>query len=219
MHSPLSLQKRPRYIAIAGNIGAGKTTLTTRLGKHFSWDVHYESTDNNPYLSDFYEDMQRWSFNLQIFFLNSRYQQILEILKGSRTVVQDRTIYEDAYIFAPNLHDMGLMSSRDFYNYMDLFKTMSSQIQAPDLLIYLKASIPTLVNHIHKRGRDYEGNMSLDYLKRLNDRYEAWIANYQEGKLLVINIDEVDFEKNSEDLGKIIDQVTGELHGLFDQQA
>lgn len=219
MHSPLSPQKRPRYIAIAGNIGAGKTTLTTRLGKHFSWDVHYESTENNPYLSDFYEDMQRWSFNLQIFFLNSRYQQILEILKGSRTVVQDRTIYEDAYIFAPNLHDMGLMASRDFYNYMDLFKTMSSQIQAPDLLIYLKASIPTLVNHIHKRGRDYEGNMSLDYLKRLNDRYESWIANYQEGKLLVINIDEVDFEKNSEDLGRIIDQVTAELHGLFDQQA
>ncbi len=212
-------QKHPRYIAVAGNIGAGKTTLTTKLGKHFSWDVHYESTDNNPYLSDFYEDMQRWSFNLQIYFLNSRYQQILEILKGSRTVVQDRTIYEDAHIFAPNLHDMGLMSARDFHNYMDLFKTMSSQVQAPDLLIYLRASIPTLVAHIHNRGRDYEGNMSLDYLKRLNDRYEAWISNYREGKLLIINVDEIDFEKNAADLGKILDQVNTELHGLFYQES
>lgn len=218
MNPTISPQKRPKYIAIAGNIGAGKTTLTTKLGKHFSWDVHYESTDNNPYLSDFYDDMQRWSFNLQIFFLNSRYQQILEILKGVRTVVQDRTIYEDAHIFAPNLHDMGLMASRDYYNYMDLFKTMSSQIQAPDLLIYLRASIPTLVSHIHKRGREYEGNMSLDYLKRLNDRYEAWISGYNEGKLLIINIDEIDFEKNFEDLGRIIDQVSAELHGLFGQE-
>ena len=162
--------------------------------------------------------MQRWSFNLQIYFLNSRYQQILEILKGSRTVVQDRTIYEDAHIFAPNLHDMGLMSSRDFHNYMDLFKTMSSQVQAPDLLIYLRASIPTLVSHIHNRGRNYEGNMSLDYLKRLNERYEAWISGYREGKLLIINSDEVDFENNTEDLGKIIDQVQAELHGLFYQE-
>lgn len=218
MNNQPAKPKQPRYIAIAGNIGAGKTTLTTKLGKHFSWDVHYESTDNNPYLSDFYEDMQRWSFNLQIYFLNSRYQQILEILKGSRTVVQDRTIYEDAHIFAPNLHDMGLMSSRDFHNYMDLFKTMSSQVQAPDLLIYLRASIPTLVSHIHNRGRNYEGNMSLDYLKRLNERYEAWISGYREGKLLIINSDEVDFENNTEDLGKIIDQVQAELHGLFYQE-
>ena len=218
MNNQPAKPKQPRYIAIAGNIGAGKTTLTTKLGKHFSWDVHYESTDNNPYLSDFYEDMQRWSFNLQIYFLNSRYQQILEILKGYRTVVQDRTIYEDAHIFAPNLHDMGLMSSRDFHNYMDLFKTMSSQVQAPDLLIYLRASIPTLVSHIHNRGRNYEGNMSLDYLKRLNERYEAWISGYREGKLLIINSDEVDFENNTEDLGKIIDQVQAELHGLFYQE-
>ena len=171
--------------------------------------------DDNPYLSDFYLDMKRWSFNLQIYFLNSRYQQILKILSGHETVIQDRTIFEDAYIFAPNLHDMGLMSSRDFQNYFDLFKTMSSQIQPPDLLIYLKASIPTLVSHIQSRGRDYEGNMSLDYLKRLNDRYEDWIANYEEGNLLVINSDDIDFSNNPEDLGKVLNMVDAELHGLF----
>jgi deoxyadenosine/deoxycytidine kinase len=204
-----------KHIAIAGNIGAGKTTLTTLLGKHFGWDVHYESTDDNPYLSDFYLDMQRWSFNLQIFFLNNRYQQILQIQQGERTVVQDRTIYEDAFIFAPNLHDMGLMTTRDFENYFSLFKTMSSQIKAPDLLIYLKANISTLVSHIQTRGRDYEGNMSLDYLKRLNQRYENWIDGYKEGKLLVINSDEVDFENAPEDLGKVINKVQAELHGLF----
>ncbi|MEZ5043557.1 MAG: deoxynucleoside kinase [Saprospiraceae bacterium] len=204
-----------KHIAIAGNIGAGKTTLCTQLGKSFGWDVHYESADNNPYLSDFYMDMQRWSFNLQVFFLNSRYQQILKILNGDTTVIQDRTIYEDAYIFAPNLHDMGLMSTRDFQNYFELFKTMSSQIQPPDLLIYLKASIATLVSHIQARGRDYEGNMSLDYLKRLNERYETWISTYEEGRLLVISVDDLDFKNNPEDLGKVVDLVRGELHGLF----
>ncbi len=210
-----SEKKEAKYIAIAGNIGAGKTTLTTQLGKHFGWDVHYESTDDNPYLSDFYTDMHRWSFNLQIYFLNSRYQQVLEILNGQNTVIQDRTIYEDAYIFAPNLHDMGLMSTRDFENYFSLFKTMSSQIKPPDLLIYLKASIPTLVNHIQHRGRDYEGTISIDYLKRLNERYDTWIDGYDKGKLLVINSDEVDFLGNPEDLGKIVSSVQGEIHGLF----
>jgi deoxyadenosine/deoxycytidine kinase len=204
-----------KHIAIAGNIGAGKTTLCTQLGKQFGWDVHYESTENNPYLSDFYMDMQRWAFNLQIFFLNNRYQQILKILNGEKTVVQDRTIYEDAYIFAPNLHDMGLMSSRDFQNYFELFKTMSSQIRPPDLLIYLRASIPTLVAHIQARGREYEGNMSLDYLKRLNERYETWISGYNEGRLLIINSDDVDFKHSAEDLGKVVNLVSGELHGLF----
>ena len=204
-----------KYIAIAGNIGAGKTTLSTQLGKHFGWEVHYESTDNNPYLSDFYNDMKRWSFNLQVYFLNNRYRQILEILKGGITVVQDRTIYEDAYIFAPNLHDMGLMSTRDFNNYFDLFKLMTSQIQPPDLLIYLKADISTLVTHIQTRGRDYEGSMSLDYLKRLNERYEDWIDGYREGNLLVIDANEVDFKNNPEDLGKVINLVSGELLGLF----
>jgi len=204
-----------KHVAIAGNIGAGKTTLCTQLGKHFGWDVHYESADDNPYLSDFYEDMKRWSFNLQIYFLNNRYRQILKILNGDRTVIQDRSIYEDAYIFAPNLHDMGLMTTRDFENYTDLFKLMTSQIQAPDLMIYLKASISTLVSHIQSRGRDYEGSMSLDYLKRLNQRYDDWILTYNEGPLLVINADDIDFFNNPEDLGKIVNLVQAELHGLF----
>lgn len=204
-----------KHIAIAGNIGAGKTTLCSKLAKQFGWGTHFESAEDNPYLEDFYMDMQRWSFNLQIYFLNNRYQQVLKILQGDKTVIQDRTIYEDAYIFAPNLHDMGLMTSRDFENYFSLFKTMSSQVQAPDLLIYLRASIPTLVSHIQSRGRDYEGSMSLDYLKRLNERYEKWIDGYNEGKLLVINSDGIDFQNNAEDLGEIVNQVQGELHGLF----
>lgn len=204
-----------KHVAIAGNIGAGKTTLCTQLGKNFGWDVHYESTDNNPYLSDFYTDMQRWSFNLQIYFLNNRYRQILKILGGERTVIQDRTIYEDAYIFAPNLHDMGLMTTRDFSNYQDLFELMSSQIKAPDLMIYLRASISTLVSHIQARGRDYEGSMSLDYLKRLNERYEEWVVTYNKGPLLIINADDVDFKNNPEDLGKVVNMVSAELHGLF----
>ena len=204
-----------KHIAVAGNIGAGKTSLSTRLAKQFGWEVHYEDTTNNPYLSDFYDDMQRWSFNLQIYFLNSRYQQILQIRSGDKTVIQDRTIYEDAYIFAPNLHEMGLMGRRDFENYFTLFKNMSSQVSPPDLLIYLQASIPTLVKHIHNRGRIYEGSMSLDYLKRLNQKYDEWIENYKEGPLLIISADEMDFEKNPEDMGKIIHLVSSQIHGLF----
>lgn len=206
-----------KHIAIAGNIGAGKTTLCTQLGKNFGWDVHYESTDNNPYLSDFYNDMHRWSFNLQVYFLNNRYRQILDILNGSKTVIQDRTIYEDAFIFAPNLHDMGLMSTRDFNNYFDLFKLMTSQIQPPDLLIYLKADISTLVSHIQSRGRDYEGSMSLDYLKRLNERYDNWISGYTEGNLLIIDANEIDFKNNPEDLGKVVNDVAAQLQGLFSE--
>lgn len=207
--------KNVKYVAIAGNIGAGKTTLCEQLGKQFNWEVHYESTDDNPYLGDFYNDMQRWSFNLQVYFLNNRYRQVLDIINGETTVIQDRTIYEDAYIFAPNLHDMGLMATRDFNNYFNLFKLMTSQIQPPDLLIYLRASIPTLVAHIHSRGRDYEGSMSLDYLKRLNERYENWIKDYKDGPLLIINADDVDFKTNPEDVGKVVNMVQGELHGLF----
>ncbi len=207
---------QPKHIAIAGNIGAGKTTLSTLLGKNFGWDVHYEDADNNPYLGDFYNDMQRWSFNLQIHFLHSRYKQILDILAGERTVIQDRTIFEDAHIFAPNLHEMGLMATRDFENYFNLFETMRSQVKGPDLMIYLRASISTLVKHIEHRGRDYEGNMSIDYLKRLNKRYNDWIATYKEGPLLIIDIDERDFENRPEDRGEIFDLVSRELNlGLF----
>jgi len=206
---------RIKHVAVAGNIGVGKTTLSTQLSKHYNWEVHYEDATENPYLSDFYTNMQRWSFNLQIYFLNSRYQQILAIRRGESTVIQDRTIYEDAFIFAPNLHEMGLMSSRDFENYFSLFKIMSTQVSAPDLLIYLRASIPTLVDHIQTRGRDYEGSMSLDYLKRLNEKYESWIEQYNSGPLLIIDADEIDFQNNPEDLGNIINSVESQIHGLF----
>ncbi len=204
-----------KHIAIAGNIGAGKTTLTTQLAKHFHWEPHFEDVEDNPYLADFYHDMHRWSFNLQVYFLNSRYRQIMNIQKGSKTIIQDRTIYEDAHIFAPNLHEMGLMSKRDFDNYFTLFDTMLEHVSPPDLLIYLKASIPTLVEHIQQRGRDYEGSISIDYLKKLNERYDSWIGSYKEGKLLVINADEIDFFNRPEDLGEVINKVHTELHGLF----
>lgn len=204
-----------KHVAVAGNIGAGKTTLCTLLAKHYNWEVNYESTDDNPYLSDFYNDMQRWSFNLQVYFLNSRYRQILDIRKGEKTVIQDRTIYEDAMIFAPNLHEMGLMPKRDFDNYFNLFELMTSQISPPDILIYLRSSIGTLVNHIERRGRDYEGSMSLDYLKKLNERYEDWISGYKAGPLLIVDVDKVDFENDKEQLGDIISQIDTQLFGLF----
>lgn len=202
---------KPKHIAIAGNIGAGKTTLCELLSNHYGWEVNYESTDDNPYLEDFYNDMSRWSFNLQIYFLNNRYRQIVEIQKGSNTVIQDRSIYEDAHIFAPNLHKMGLMATRDFHNYFDLFKLMSSQVNAPDLLIYLKASVPTLVNHIQKRGRDYESTMSLNYLKSLNDKYEDWIESYEEGKLLILDVNELDYKNDAEHRQLVIDEVSKHL--------
>ncbi len=202
------------HIAIAGNIGSGKTTLTRLLSKHFNWKPNYEDVENNPYLHSFYEDMQRWSFNLQVYFLNSRFRQVVEIRRTGKNVIQDRTIYEDAYIFAPNLHAMNLMSTRDFQNYISLFELMSSFIQAPDLLIYLRASVPTLVNQIQSRGREYEESIRLDYLKLLNERYENWINGYKSGKLLIIDSDNMDFTK-PEDLSVVIDKVNGEIHGLF----
>lgn len=202
------------HIAIAGNIGSGKTTLTRLLSKHFGWKPHFEEVDNNPYLESFYEDMKRWSFNLQIYFLNSRFRQVMDIRKSGDDIIQDRTIYEDAYIFAANLYDMGLMETRDYQNYQDLFELMSSFLQAPDLLIYLRASVPTLVRQIQKRNRDYEQSIRLDYLKALNKRYENWIANYNKGKLLIIESDDIDLEK-PEDLSIVIDQINGSLNGLF----
>jgi deoxyadenosine/deoxycytidine kinase len=204
------------HIAIAGNIGSGKTTLTSLLSKHYNWEAHYEDADENPYLNDFYNDMQRWSFNLQVYFLNTRFSQVLEIRETGKKVIQDRTIFEDAYIFAPNLHAMGLMTTRDFETYFSLFKLMEGFIQPPDLLIYLRASIPKLVNQIQKRGREYEESIRLDYLKRLNERYEAWISTYAQGKLLIIDVDDNNFIENSEDLGKIIQKIDGEIHGLFE---
>lgn len=203
------------HVAVAGNIGAGKTTLTTLLSKHYAWIPNYETVDDNPYLNDFYNDMQRWSFNLQIFFLNSRFKQVVDIRNSGKTVIQDRTIYEDAEIFAPNLHDMGLMSTRDFENYRSLFDLMAKLIQPPDLMIYLRASVPTLVNQIQQRGREYEESIRLDYLKMLNERYELWVSKYKDSKLLVVNVDDLNFHKNAEDLSKIIDRIDAELHGLF----
>lgn len=203
------------HVAISGNIGSGKTTLTTLLAKHYGWEPHFEDVDENPYLNDFYNDMHRWSFNLQIYFINSRFNQIQDIREKSKKVIQDRTIYEDAFIFAPNLHSMGLMTTRDFENYFSLFNLMDKFIQAPDLMIYLRATVPTLVNQIQKRGREYENAIRLDYLKRLNERYEAWISTYDRGKLLIIDVDDNNFSENPEDLGKIINKIDAEINGLF----
>ena len=206
---------KPKHIAIAGNIGVGKTTLTELLSKHYKWIPQFEDVDHNPYLYDFYEDMPRWSFNLQIYFLNSRLSQLVEIQKGSETVIQDRTIYEDAHIFAPNLHEMGLMSKRDFDNYFQFFQTLKQMVKPPDLLIYLKASVPTLVGQIQKRGREYEENIRLDYLKKLNELYNRWIENYREGPVLVIDVDKNKFPENEEHLGEIITKIDSLLFGLF----
>ena len=203
------------HVALAGNIGSGKTTLTGLLSKHYKWDAHYEDVDDNPYLNDFYKDMQRWSFNLQVYFLKSRFGQVKEIHASEKNVIQDRTIYEDAFIFAPNLHAMGLMSTRDFENYLSLFQLMETFIPAPNLLIYLRSSVANLVGQIQKRGRDYENSIRIDYLTRLNERYEAWISQYDRGKLLIIDVDDMDFENKKEDLGAIISRIDAELNGLF----
>ena len=203
------------HVAIAGNIGAGKTTLTKLLAKHYDWKPHFESVEENPYLDDFYSEMERWSFNLQVFFLNSRFRQILELRETGKKIIQDRTIYEDAHIFAPNLHAMGLMTNRDYENYRSLFDLMESFVEGPDLLIYLRSSIPNLVAQIHKRGRDYENTISIDYLSRLNERYEAWITKYDKGNLLIIDVDNLDFVANPEDLGGIITKIDAQINGLF----
>ncbi|TCK67480.1 deoxyadenosine/deoxycytidine kinase [Winogradskyella wandonensis] len=203
------------HVAVAGNIGAGKTTLTKLLAKHYKWEAQLEDVVDNPYLDDFYNQMERWSFNLQVYFLNSRFRQVNQIQQGKKDIIQDRTIYEDAFIFAPNLHAMGLMTNRDFENYSSLFELMESFVKGPDLLIYLRSSIPNLVAQIHKRGRDYENTISIDYLSRLNERYEAWITKYNKGNLLIIDVDNLDFVANPEDLGGIINKIDAEINGLF----
>ncbi|MBQ7279795.1 MAG: deoxynucleoside kinase [Bacteroidales bacterium] len=203
------------YIAIAGNIGSGKTTLTQQLSKHYGYKPLFESTDNNPYINSFYEDMRRWSFNIQIYFLHTRVRQLLEIQKEYTNVVQDRTLYEDAYIFAPNLHEMGLMNTRDFENYMQTFELISSFIQPPDLLVYLRGDVPSLIRQIQHRGRDYENAIRLDYLTSLNSRYESWISGYDKGKLLIIDINELNFADKMEDLGEVINRIDAEFNNLF----
>ncbi len=208
-------KKSNLHVAVSGNIGSGKTTLTGLLGKHYNWEMHYEDVDGNPYINDFYAEMQRWSFNMQIYYVNNRFNQVMEIREGKKNVIQDRTIYEDAYIFAPNLHSMGLMTTRDFETYFSLFNLLDKFVQAPDLLIYLRASVPRLVSQIQSRGREYEEAIRLDYLKRLNERYEAWISTYDKGKLLIIDVDNNNFIDSPEDLGEIIQKIDAELHGLF----
>ncbi|MDO7542586.1 MAG: deoxynucleoside kinase [Flavobacteriales bacterium] len=203
------------HIAIAGNIGAGKTSLTDLLSKHYKWQGHFEEVVENPYLDDFYHQMERWSFNLQIYFLNSRFGQLIEIQKSGINVIQDRSIYEDAHIFAPNLHAMGLLSQRDYQNYKSLFELMEGMVTGPDLMIYLRSSIPNLVDNIHKRGREFENSISIDYLSRLNERYEAWIHNYDKGKLLILDVDELNFVDNPSDIGAIIEKIDSEINGLF----
>ncbi len=203
------------HVAIAGNIGAGKTTLTKLLAKHYRWEPQLEDVVDNPYLDDFYNQMERWSFNLQVYFLNSRFRQVLQIHQSGKEIIQDRTIYEDAHIFAPNLHAMGLMTNRDYENYRSLFDLMESLVKGPDLLIYLRSSIPNLVNQIHRRGREYENSISIDYLSRLNERYEAWIHGYDKGNLLIIDVDDIDFVTKPEDLGFVINKIDAEINGLF----
>ncbi len=203
------------YFAIAGNIGAGKTSLTELLSKHYGWEAHFEDVIDNPYLDDFYNHMERWSFNLQIYFLNSRFRQLDSFSNSNKNFIQDRTIYEDAHIFAPNLHAMGLMNQRDFNNYQSLFGLMESMIKGPDILIYLRSSIPNLVHKIHKRGREYENSISIEYLSRLNERYEAWVSTYNKGKLLVVDVDKIDFVENKGDLGSVIQKIDAEMNGLF----
>ncbi len=215
-HSPI--QTNTMHIAISGNIGSGKTTLTDKLAKHYGWEAQFEAVDNNPYLADFYEDMLRWSFHLQVYFLNSRFNQIIRIRESEKSVIQDRTIYEDAHIFAANLKKSGLISERDYANYLELFNSMTKFVKAPDLLIYLRADIPKLVSQIQKRGRSYENLIRLDYLKNLNEHYEEWIANYDKGKLLIIDVNHLDFVTHVEDFSEIVSKVDLEINGLFSKQ-
>jgi deoxyadenosine/deoxycytidine kinase len=205
----------PKHIAVCGNIGSGKTTLVEKLSKHYGWTPLYESVDHNPYLKDFYDDMTRWAFHLQIYFLNSRFNQIREIRDSKKTIIQDRTIYEDAYIFAANLHTSGHISDRDYQSYIDLFNSMINFVQPPDLLIYLKADIPKLVQQIQKRGRNFEFAIRLEYLKNLNEHYGKWIGSYKQSKLLIIDVNAMDFVDRVEDFATIVGRIDLEMNGLF----
>jgi deoxyadenosine/deoxycytidine kinase len=205
----------PKHIAISGNIGAGKTTLAGMLAKHYGWEAMFESVEDNPYLADFYEDMHKWSFHLQVYFLNNRFEQVNKVREGKHTIIQDRTIYEDAYIFAKSLHHQGYFSNRDYNNYLTLFDSMINFVKPPDLLIYLKSDIDKLVKNIEKRGRDYESAIRIDYLKGLNSHYNDWIANYEEGKLLMIDVNNIDFVDNTEDFSEIVSKIDVEIYGLF----
>lgn len=209
------MQQKPKHIAVCGNIGSGKTTLTEKLSKHYGWQALYESVDHNPYLRDFYEDMTRWAFHVQIYFLNSRFRQVNEIRESQITTIQDRTIYEDAFIFAANLHSSGHISERDYQIYLDIFNSMISFVKPPDILIYLKADIPKLVQQIEKRGRDYEYAIRLDYLKNLNEHYENWIRRYELGKLLIVDMNNLDFVERIEDFSFIVNKIDLELNNLF----
>lgn len=202
------------HIAIAGNIGSGKTTLTTMLAKRYNWTPRFEPVDDNPYLDDFYADMTRWSFNLQIYFLNKRFRDVVAISKSHDTIIQDRTIFEDACIFAPNLHSMGMMSDRDFDNYTDLFNLMMSLVKLPDLLIYIRSGIPNLVSHIQKRGREFEKSIRIDYLQGLNTLYENWISMYK-GNLMIVDGDRLNFKEHPQDFKEITDMIDDRLYGLF----
>ncbi|MEB2779226.1 deoxynucleoside kinase [Algoriphagus sp. C2-6-M1] len=203
------------HIAVSGNIGSGKTTLTEKLAKHYGWKAEFEAVDNNPYLPDFYDDMKRWAFHLQVYFLNSRFNQLKKIQENNTPTIQDRTIYEDAYIFAANLYKSKLLTERDYESYQSLFSSMIAHVRAPDLLIYLKADIPKLVGQIEKRGRNYETTMRIDYLKNLNTHYEEWIAGYKEGKLLIVDVNNLDFVENPGDFALVLEKVEREIFGLF----
>lgn len=203
------------YLAICGNIGSGKTSLAEKLGHHYGWDVLFESVDGNPYLSDFYEDMEKWAFHLQVYFLNSRFSQIKKVQESQKSTIQDRTIYEDAYIFAMNLYKSKLLNERDYRTYLDLFESMIAHVKAPDLLVYLKSDTPKLVSQIQKRGREYENAIRLDYLKNLNEHYTHWISEYKEGKVLIIDVNQLDFVQNVDDFSFIVERIDAEIHGLF----
>ena len=202
------------HIGIAGNIGSGKTTLTRMLSEHYGWTPKYEAVTYNPYLEDYYKDIKRWSFNLEVYFLQQRFRDVLEIASSDDVIIQDRTIFEGVYIFVANNKSMGNLSDRDYETYMDLFKLMMSLVKAPDLLIYLRSSVPHLVSQIQKRGREYEKSIELDYLEVLNNRYEQWISEYP-GRVLVIDADGLDFQNRPEDFALITDKIDSELFGLF----